>query len=370
MRVSDEIYTGVVERFQGAALGACGWLDALSALAAATGARTAQLIGLSAQASASFNWMTDTPPEMPAAFAAVNGHRHDVNSRGRAGGRAPELTVLDETAFSTAEDCRRNPEYGELIRRYDLAYVCLSPLIHQDGTMIGMSVARGRAAGNISAEEKRLYAAVAPHARAAVRTQLAMESQGLNLLADVMEAVSTAAFICAADGRVRALSPAAERLAIEGRWLRMRGGRLSARHDTDTVQLLTALGAAAAARKGGGEPPRAFVVRDESGLDPLLVEVSAIPGEHAFRFDAVALLIARSPRGAEVRSAETARALYGLTATEAIVAAKLVSGLGPQAVAEQIGVSVGTVRSHIRRIFEKARVNSQLELVAAISARL
>nr|WP_255500862.1 helix-turn-helix transcriptional regulator [Caulobacter sp. 17J80-11] len=113
-----------------------------------------------------------------------------------------------------------------------------------------------------------------------------------------------------------------------------------------------------------------MVVLGDDEHDPLLLEASPIPGEHAFRFDAAALLIARSPRDAEVRSRDTARALYGLTGAEAAVAGKLVAGLGPQAVAEQTGVSVGTVRSHIRRIFEKARVNSQLELVAAISARL
>lgn len=84
----------------------------------------------------------------------------------------------------------------------------------------------------------------------------------------------------------------------------------------------------------------------------------------------MALLIARPPRDGEARCGEIARALYGLTPAEAAVAAKLVAGFGPQAVAERTGVSVGTVRTHIRRIFEKARVSSQLELVAAISARL
>ncbi|NEX95070.1 hypothetical protein, partial [Caulobacter sp. 17J65-9] len=248
--MKQETFTGVVDRFQAAAIGAGGWTDALRSLATATGAHTAQLIGLSADATASFNWMVDIPPEMPADFAAVDGHRPNVNSRGRIARRAPELTVLDETAFTTAEDCRRNPEYGEMIRRYDLAYVCLGPLMHQDCGMIGMSVARGASVGNISAEEKRLYAAVAPHARAAVRTQLALENQSLSLLADVMEAVSTAAFICAADGRVRALSPSAERLASEGRWLRLRDGRLSARNDADTLRVLEALDAASAARGG------------------------------------------------------------------------------------------------------------------------
>ena len=70
------------------------------------------------------------------------------------------------------------------------------------------------------------------------------------------------------------------------------------------------------------------------------------------------------------RASAAARALYGFTAAEAAVAAHLLNGLSPQAVAERMEVSISTVRSHIRSTFLKAGVNSQIEMLAAIRCRI
>ncbi|WP_295175325.1 helix-turn-helix transcriptional regulator, partial [uncultured Brevundimonas sp.] len=69
----------------------------------------------------------------------------------------------------------------------------------------------------------------------------------------------------------------------------------------------------------------------------------------------------------EARRAAAVRDLFGLTAAEAVVAARLAEGLGPQAVAQGLQVRIGTVRTHIRRIYEKCEVNSQIELVALLA---
>jgi DNA-binding CsgD family transcriptional regulator len=360
----------VVESFQNAALGLGSWTDALNALAAATGSRGGELIGLGAEAAVPFNWFTEADPSAAPEFVEAGGGDPRINSRVRIGGSAPELTVLDERDFTSAEDGRRFPEYGEWMRRHDMRFACLSPLLRQDGLLVGLAVVRGEKQGNVSDEQKRAFAAVAPHVRAAVRTQMAMETQGLALLTHALDAIEAAAIVCDGSGLVRALSPLADRLLAEGRWLRLRGGRLAARHEADTAAMHEAFAAAAQAQDARRRPAQAFVVRDEGAVEPLLVEVATIPGEHAFRFGASVLLIARPPREVQSRAVALSRALFGLTAAEGLVAAQLVGGAGPQAIAERTGVSVGTVRTHIRRIFEKARVRSQLELVAALTSRL
>ena len=58
------------------------------------------------------------------------------------------------------------------------------------------------------------------------------------------------------------------------------------------------------------------------------------------------------------------------THEEAAVAAHLLKGLSPQAVADRMEVSISTVRSHIRSTFLKAGVNSQIEMLAAIRCRI
>jgi DNA-binding CsgD family transcriptional regulator len=52
------------------------------------------------------------------------------------------------------------------------------------------------------------------------------------------------------------------------------------------------------------------------------------------------------------------------------VVADLLDGHDPTAIAARAGVSVGTVRTHIRHIFDKAGVRTQMQLVSAITARL
>lgn len=56
-------------------------------------------------------------------------------------------------------------------------------------------------------------------------------------------------------------------------------------------------------------------------------------------------------------------ATFGLTPAEADLAIEMARGDGRQAAARRLGVSVGTVRSHLMRIFEKTGVSRQAELV-------
>lgn len=59
---------------------------------------------------------------------------------------------------------------------------------------------------------------------------------------------------------------------------------------------------------------------------------------------------------------------YGLTQAEIRVVARLASGLRPDAIADSLGVCVGTVRNQLKQAFAKTRVNSQSALVALVLA--
>ena len=58
-----------------------------------------------------------------------------------------------------------------------------------------------------------------------------------------------------------------------------------------------------------------------------------------------------------------------LTPAEARTAALVGSGLAPQDVADQIGITVGTIRCELKNIFEKLDISRQSEL-ATLIARL
>jgi DNA-binding CsgD family transcriptional regulator/PAS domain-containing protein len=367
--LSDERVSSAIDAFQAAALGSGSWLEALEALASVTASRSGQLIGVGDDAAVPFNWVTNLDPQALVEFVAMNGGDPSLNARVRAGMAAPELEVLTEADFLAPGDAEG--EIYSLYRRYDVPHTCQTTLIREPGLHVGLTVMRAARQGQVTAEEQRAFAAIAPHARAAVRTQMTLQTQGAALVAGAMEALSMAVFVCDAQGLVRAMSPRAEALVRSQRHLRLKNDRLLAWSNRDTHALTLALHQAAFARSLGARPPAMLLLHDPQGAEPLLAEVATVPGErHSFGFGVAALLLVREPRDNDVRGAALARSMFKLTQAETAVVADLVAGLGPQAIADRANVSVGTIRSHIRRIFDKAGVRSQVELLSLITARL
>jgi DNA-binding CsgD family transcriptional regulator len=71
-------------------------------------------------------------------------------------------------------------------------------------------------------------------------------------------------------------------------------------------------------------------------------------------------------RRAPPRDERTPRERFGFTPTESRVAELLCRGLTPARIARELGVSVETVRCHLKQAFMKAGVHRQAELVATL----
>lgn len=365
VRVSEAGVDAVVEKFQAAGLDGTGWETALDALVGLTGSMGGQLIGIGSDASIPFNLTVGVAPESTTEFVAAGGGDPSVNSRVRVGSVVPELCVLDESAFTTADDVKRAPEYGEWIRRYDVAFGCLTPLVKSDRGLVGLAMLRSTRQGNITAERKRAFARVAAHARNAVRTQMRLQSQGLSTVTGILDALSATVFLCDSFGNVLGLSSSAEALVRDGTHLRQRRHRLFTAAPADQAALDALVVRAATMSAGGGGS--ALAIRDADGGDPLLVEAVLVPNRHPLGLGASVLLLVGRPRKDRTRIARAARALFGLTPAEANVSAQLALGRTVTAIAGADGVSVGTVRTHVRRIFDKAGARNQLELATLLS---
>jgi DNA-binding CsgD family transcriptional regulator len=61
------------------------------------------------------------------------------------------------------------------------------------------------------------------------------------------------------------------------------------------------------------------------------------------------------------------RRLYGLTAAEAAVAVQIARGEGLQAAADNLRVTLPTVRTHLQRVFAKTQTRRQAELTRVIA---
>jgi DNA-binding CsgD family transcriptional regulator len=60
---------------------------------------------------------------------------------------------------------------------------------------------------------------------------------------------------------------------------------------------------------------------------------------------------------------ESLRDRFGFTPAEAAFALEIIKGDGRQATADRLGITVGTARSHLSKIFDKTGARHQAELV-------
>lgn len=366
---SDEQWLTLADALQTAAVTGTGWDSALHSLAHATGSRCGQLIGLGSANTVPFNWVTDLGPQWAEEFIADGGADPAINPIVRFGASIPELKIAASGEFITPEERRRNPFLVGHMRRYDIHHVCLTPLVREEGMLIGLAVLRSKRQGEISRRERTVFASIAPHVRAAVRTQIALEHQGAKLLAGAMEALSIPAFVCDANGRVRALTPAAEALVTNHSGLRLKEGRLRALRPDDDTMLSRAIDRAVAGLRRPGPPAtQTVVVHGAFGAQPVALEVVALPSA-PFQFGFVPRVLVIAPRreDSSKRRAAILRAAYGLTPAETEVALQLAAGNTAERISADRNVALGTVRVQIKAIQRKLNVRRQVELVAAIN---
>jgi DNA-binding CsgD family transcriptional regulator len=176
-----------------------------------------------------------------------------------------------------------------------------------------------------------------------------------------------------AQGQVVFANHEADAALTKSDGLHVLDGELVAASAEDATRLRDAVREAALAGEQRQEQAgRAFSLSRPSGLPPWRVLVAPLrdtqlrvgPGQ------ADAVVFITDPTAVRLPSAELIAQSFGLTPAEARVAALLARGSGIPAVAEVLGVSTNTVRTHAARVFEKTGTERQAELVAVLLSTL
>lgn len=362
MGFEDQI-TDAVTRLEAAVFSPSAWDAGLQALARATGSRAGQLIGLGGPDGTVFNHLPDLDPDFLGDWVEAGLDRAAVNSRIRVGSTAPVMAILDEADFTTEADMLRTPLYGDLIERSDTRFTCATNLVRRPDVHIGLAVLRGRTQGNIEPEQKRAFARLAVHARQSARIQLMTGLTSAQATGRGLDAIGLAALVCDGAGRVMAVNDAAEALLVDDDRLILVGGRLVERsggRDLSAQARAVALGRVAAL-----EP--VLVPADDA--PPLVVEFTALPSDTpGFPGAPGALIVVRRVWSAGDAAARLGARLHGYTARETEVAAGLCRGLSPTQISQALGMRLGTVRTHIRRLLDKSDAGSLGQLIASLRA--
>lgn len=213
-------------------------------------------------------------------------------------------------------------------------------------------------------EHVALVTQLIPHLQHAVRIQGRLEDLDHRSadLAEASEAVSHG-IVIVERRRSMYTNGAAERILRSGDGLRIRNGDIEAESSHADTQLGCGISRASTLddRDIWGV---SFRCPRPSGRRPYVVHVLPIePNPVAEQQNRRAMIIIIDPESRPEPPAGLLQRLFGLTKSEAQVALLVMRGEGLNPIAEELSVSLATVKTHLRHIFDKTGIHRQAELV-------
>ena len=155
-------------------------------------------------------------------------------------------------------------------------------------------------------------------------------------------------------GRVLEMNALASRLVTKGDGLTVEGGTVRAGKSSNRLRYLVA--EAAKCRPA----PCVMNITRPSGRPILLRLIGYCPSSSADPTVAIIISDLGDPLAVDQR---VLRKLFGFTQTEASVACCLMCGLSLENTARELAITIHTVRTHLKRLFEKTGATRQAELV-------
>lgn len=175
---------------------------------------------------------------------------------------------------------------------------------------------------------------------------------------EIIENLSAAVFLVDASGRLFHSNRAARQILAEGRILFVHNGRLTPFDDD--------LRAALADPDGKPHPVALTAASSKGRVATILPLASGYRREVSGTAHVCAAIFLHDPAAAAEIPGETLRQLFDLTGAEVRVLLALAEGASPQEIADRFHASIATVRTHMRRLFEKTGTARQGELIRKV----
>ncbi len=358
LRQVDRLWEQAVSSLQRAALEPQAWEEALDAACKLTGGRVGNLLATGGVQWLHANWYAGLAELDPADMVAAGVADPARNPRLHAGLNAPVMQAQCDDDILGPGERDRYDIYRTLDREGTGFATWISVYRTPD---LNVAFVVGGDHHRDEGRDREAYMRLARLARQTIELQVAVEERGADVLAGALEGLSTAAFLCAADGRVRRLTPAAEAMLRERGALCLRGGVLYARRAEDATRLAPLIAHAA---RDEDAVRRSLMIADPSGGPPVMLDIARLRrSAFGLGFEPEVLVMVRDNPRATLDGLRAAATAYGLTAAETQIAALMTEGLSVEQVAEERAVAVGTVRTHVRSLFAKTGVNRQTELI-------
>lgn len=348
-QLTSGIYSAVLEPEQ--------WNRSMAAIADAFEAHTASLV------SCDHGLHKLTHAQMPAAAArAYTEHYERLDHVLRAVDRGPVGAVRTGAELMWPyQQCEFQMDWARPNGLHDGIFVRLTA----GPSVISLAIANVRRSDRFdSPEHVALTNRLIPHLQQALRLQSRLDEldHRSDDLAEASAAVSHG-IVITENGRTVYANGAAERILCSADGLRIDNGNIRACPPGADAQLARGIARATSLDSPdvwGGS----FLCPRSGGRRPYVVHVLPIEPNciTAHRRQRVMIVIVDPERQPEP-PATLLRRLYGLTKSEALVAVLVMRGEGLGPIADELSVSLTTVKTHLRHVFDKTGVHRQAELV-------
>jgi DNA-binding CsgD family transcriptional regulator len=279
-------------------------------------------------------------------------------------------TVYHLPDLLSREEFENGRFYREVIvphRQCD--YMAINP-VNDGQRLASLSVNTGVDTGVFRPRAVELLRLLAPHITKAAKISAAFDLRTLQakVLEKTLDTLSSGVLLLNAQGQSIYMNTAAQRILHNHSGARLAQGKLVIKDTAAEDAFKASLAALRDPARAREQPPAAIAVADESA--PLIMTV--LPIETGRRksllgaFEATVAVFVQNMTALPPMPSEAFSTLYGFTPTETKVTMALLQGFATADIADILGITEGTVRSHVKNILSKTGTTRQAELVQVL----
>jgi DNA-binding CsgD family transcriptional regulator len=279
--------------------------------------------------------------------------------------------IVTDDMLVTPEEQRSSGFYGEWLAAFDIFHVVGGAFTLGEGAVGVLGIHRPREAAAYGARDRHRTALLLPHLARAVRVGRHLTTAGLAQAAalDALDRLDTGVLVLDRRRRIIHANAPAEESLRHNPDLGVLHGRFHLRDPLLQDRFALALRAATTAAAGGlpDRAPAALAI-PRAGRLPLTLSVAPLRPRWSRGFDPgpMALVFLRDPERPTLHL-DRLRELFGLTPTEAVIAADLGAGKSPEDIARRQHINISTVRWHLKSILSKTGTARQAEAATLLA---
>lgn len=351
------------------------WRSLMSRLSEQTSSRDANLMFASPATPGAYVLITDNDDPIATGRTHVDGVM-SVNPLLEQ--PLPQAITLDELMPNGA--FLRSPLYLRFLKPLNIRYLLSRDVLRDEMLCATLTLERNADQPPFTSKEKELLELITPHMRRAIRMreQHTQGSYMQNFFEEALAKLSIACVLLDGCGRVFSMNHCARQLLASSEYLSVRGEMLRCSGGVDGKPLTRAVELALAAHRNRCRSQRGVGLQLETSPGNGIFDIVVKPLISDRLLDSrdkpaavVYINDCRNP-GIELDPAVLV-GMYGFTNCESQLAALLARGTNLSDAAAQLGVSINTVKTHLRGIYVKMGTNKQGQVVAQLnhsSARL